>query len=235
MKKILTIAAILLAVPAAAHADFLAGFTGNTSPGVLSSTGGLDGTINFTVLDKLYDIRGDAWGSGFSGFNAAFRPGVDQNNRPSPALDVRAKYIYIYQVVNDGPTQTPIDLTAVRLYVDPSYITSWGTLSNLGFADIEGEVSATNVFGKPHDFANPAGMNTDVTDPKIISLVGSPDVPKNPDYVTLYRESVEAEWSTAINAGQRSSLFCFTSNLPPGPGAANIQNHCGHVGQPKCP
>jgi hypothetical protein len=108
---------------------------------------GLGGTVFFAVF-RLTRETGDVWGTGVKDFDTAFIPGVDYNDIDSPGLDTRAKYLYLYQVVNsrgldpispmifaanaDKGTQ-PIASTAVRLRVDPRYITSWGHFKSEGF------------------------------------------------------------------------------------------------------
>jgi uncharacterized protein (TIGR03382 family) len=107
---------------------------------------GLGGTVFFAVY-RLSSGEGDMWGTGVKDFDKTFVPGVDYNDAGSPSLDTRAKYLYLYQVVNSrgldpispgmfaANTQKgtePIASTAVRLRVDPRYITSWGHFKNTG-------------------------------------------------------------------------------------------------------
>jgi hypothetical protein len=101
---------------------------------------GIGGTIFFAVY-RLTNEEGDVWGTGVKDFDTAFVPGVDYNSADSPGLDTRAKYLYLYQVVNSRGLDPispivfaanqekgtdPIATAAVRLRVDPRYITSWG-------------------------------------------------------------------------------------------------------------
>jgi hypothetical protein len=106
---------------------------------------GIGGTVFFAF--RLTREEGDVWGTGAKGFDETFVPGVDFNNVESPLLDTRAKYLYLYQVVNsrgldpispvifavnkERSTQ-PIAAAAVRLRVDPRYITSWGAFKATG-------------------------------------------------------------------------------------------------------
>src|SRR3954453_1828345 len=92
---------VLVSIPVAAHADYLAGFTGNTSPGVLVKGTSLKGTVNFAVLDMYKGKRGDTWGTGYANMEDTFVPGEDAWGYSSPSIDGTARYLYIYQVVND--------------------------------------------------------------------------------------------------------------------------------------
>jgi hypothetical protein len=107
---------------------------------------GLGGTVFFAVY-RLTREQGDVWGTGVKDFDTTFVPGVDYNETGSPGLDTRARYLYLYQIVNSrgldpispaifaGNTEKgtrPIASAAVRLRVDPRYITSWGHFKSEG-------------------------------------------------------------------------------------------------------
>jgi hypothetical protein len=108
---------------------------------------GVGATVFFAVY-RLTNDDGDVWGTGVKDFDNTFVAGSDFNSADSPALDKRAKYLYLYQVVNsrgldpvspvafavnkDKGTE-PIATAAVRLRVDPRYITSWGHFKTTGF------------------------------------------------------------------------------------------------------
>jgi hypothetical protein len=119
------------------HVDFEPGYKG------------IGGTIYFMVL-KLHadeEHEGDNWGTGVRNFNSSFVQGLDVDQTFSPALDTRAKYLYLYQVVNDRGMEpleirpaanveigtVPVASTTLRLRIDPRYITSWGYFKNIGF------------------------------------------------------------------------------------------------------
>src|SRR5205085_5391366 len=88
--------------------------------------------------------------------------------------DTKAKYLYLYQVVNDrgldpleggvkpaaffveNPPQ-PVVSTSVRLMVDPRYITSWGYFEHASFASLVADRSLTA----------PAGFNADAKKSRI--------------------------------------------------------------------
>jgi hypothetical protein len=107
---------------------------------------GLGGTVYFMVL-QLTGKEGDAWGAGMDRFQNTFVPGIDFDQSHSPGLDTKAKYLYLYQVVNDRGMEpltirpaantevgvVPLASTTLRLRVDPRYITSWGHFKGVGF------------------------------------------------------------------------------------------------------
>jgi hypothetical protein len=129
---------------------------------------GLGGTVYFMVL-QLTGKEGDAWGAGFDRFNSAFVPGIDFDQSHSPGLDTRAKYLYLYQVVNDRGMEPlkirpalnaeigalPLASATLRLRVDPRYITSWGHFKGVGFAmnaadrTMTGETPPAGLGGEP--------------------------------------------------------------------------------------
>src|SRR5262249_47719607 len=102
--------------------------------------GAIGGTVYFTVLDRARyaparsrETAADAWGTGFKGFDKAFHKGLDAMGDASPELDTTARYLYLYQTVNDRKTKTPIRSTSVRLLVPPRRITSWGSFPDITF------------------------------------------------------------------------------------------------------
>jgi hypothetical protein len=118
------------------------------------------GTVYFTVLERADRARdrdrdrdgepgeeGDTWATGMGGFDGRFVPGRNFEGGVSPRLDTRARYIYLYQFVND-PGLDPYEIKpaaidkvraedvagfALKLLVDPRYITSWGHFQGSGF------------------------------------------------------------------------------------------------------
>ena len=94
-----------------------------------------------------------AWNTGLAHFDEAFVHGRNYKGKMSPQLASKAKYLYLYQVVNDrglDPSPTgikplpvfednppqPIATTTVRLLVDPRYITSWGHFDRASFSAV---------------------------------------------------------------------------------------------------
>jgi hypothetical protein len=141
----------LCLLPAASRASELADFTGFTRPGSPGDTvsgdkvvpaatdaesrrTALGGTVYFTVLERSGNASDDPWGTGLPDFVKSFRPGVDFSGKSSNALDTGAKYLYLYQVVNDRHTAVPIQSAAVKLLVELQDLSSWGAFEGVGFA-----------------------------------------------------------------------------------------------------
>lgn len=113
-----------------------------------------DGTlIGATVYFAVFKGTGadeDVFGAELAPFAEVFVEGRSFENTISPQFDRKAKYLYLYQVVNDRGLDpgkdgirpafdgdlatTPISSFALRLIVDPRYITSWGHFRNVSFA-----------------------------------------------------------------------------------------------------
>ncbi len=111
----------------------------------------IGGTVYFMVLERK-GTAGDVWGTGLANFDSRFLEGKSFTSSYSPALDTNARYLYLYQVVNDRgldprpgvilpaaardfPTEA-IGVAQVKLIVDPSYITSWGYFKNTAFTAV---------------------------------------------------------------------------------------------------
>ncbi|MGL4551119.1 MAG: hypothetical protein ACRC33_08025, partial [Gemmataceae bacterium] len=141
-------AALLLAALAgaatrqAAHAGPLPEFTGYSRIGyppdgvnkddpavgeALKSARPLGVTIYYMVLDQQAEgTRGtenDRWGTGVPNFDKSFVSGL---NNDRGALDPDARYLYLYQVVNDSGRESAVKTVSIRLVVEPRLITSWG-------------------------------------------------------------------------------------------------------------
>lgn len=273
------LAAVLLTLPASAQEGGLfAGFTRPGKPADDIVAGeirfasdneevrrtGIGGTIYYQVL-QLKGDENDPWGTGLKNFADSFKAGIDSNGVTSPPLDTQARYLYLYQVVNDRQTQTPISSVAVQLMVELKDITSWGSFTGLGFAvrGKEGDkeegkilpVSFTHIIstGKTDRAYKPKAPAISV--PQSFKLVQVPskrgekpaddkkngrivavhwdalDPAVNPDYVMLLgksdfdqRPSFRAIWrgDNLIKKEGRSTVFGFTSNLPPMLGTARL-------------
>jgi hypothetical protein len=264
---------LFLGVAAGSGAE-LPQFTGYTRPGNPSDTvvegrvvfavedpqvrkQALGGTVYYMVLERSGDSA-DPWGAGHKDMIKRFQPGVDFSGVSSPALDTSAKYLYLYQTVNDRHSATPISSTAVKLLVDLKDVTSWGHFASVGFATPSQlapgakektilPVSYSNVVAAaPGDRAYrvrapaisitpryqlvPVPTQRGERDP-----VGKGDGPaklvwdaldpaNNPDYVMLLSgsdfessPSFRAIWTgdNVLKKDVRSTVFGFTSNLPP--------------------
>jgi hypothetical protein len=122
-----------------ARADVVKRSTGYTRPGTNKATiraagaagtkkGTLGSTVYYMVLDRAEGTEGDTWGSGIKSFDSFFFPGRDCTDKK---LDTSARYLYLYQVVNDRPPDGgqfsgSVQSATVRLLVAPGRLTSWG-------------------------------------------------------------------------------------------------------------
>jgi hypothetical protein len=110
-------------------------------------------TVYFAVYERpSFDVEGDIYGTGITGFDTKFHEGRATNGLYSPAYDTKARYLYLYQVVNDrglDPSPTGISLamdkelltedimtTTVNLQVGPEALTSWGYFEDTGFVAV---------------------------------------------------------------------------------------------------
>lgn len=136
--------ALLLAVtPPPVRADGMPKFTGYTRPGNPTGREGgpearpvaddpndprtpMGGTVYFRVFDLSDGDPGDPWGTGYKDLERSFIPGAATRGRSSDKLDTNARYLYLYQVINDSGRPAQLKSTAIRLLVPPHLITSWG-------------------------------------------------------------------------------------------------------------
>ena len=108
----------------------------------------IGGTVYFAVF-RLNE-GDDEIEKSLASVPGAFVKGRNFENSYSPEFDRKAKYLYVYQIVNDrglDPTKDKVifaadaDLDvstitdfALRITVDPRYITSWGHFKDLSFS-----------------------------------------------------------------------------------------------------
>ena len=138
----------------------------------------MGGTVYFAVFKNTGLAEDDAFGTGMAKIDSKFKTGRSFKDSYSPRFDSKAKYLYLYQIVNDRgleakiapvkgekdkkgdpgisfPTYSPktkvpvtddIASFALKLMVDPRYITSWGHFTGAGFVanvvdiDINGKI-----------------------------------------------------------------------------------------------
>ncbi len=125
------------------RADVLEDFAGYTRPGWPPSGQELpsdvrpvdfpkDGSIGGSVYFKVFERGeveniGDPWNTGIKDVGHSFVAGKEPlGNTPSPRLDTSARYLYLYQTVNDSKRDSKVRMSTVRLLIEPEYITSWG-------------------------------------------------------------------------------------------------------------
>jgi hypothetical protein len=136
----------------------------------------IGGTVYFAVFEQLHlehtDTgveENDTYGVGISSWDKKFAPGRATNGSYSPAFDTKARYLYLYMVVNDrglNPLKTrikpaldkelpteDITTTTVGLHVDLKEFTSWGYWDNTAFSavvpnrNLEGDIRPTKLGG----------------------------------------------------------------------------------------
>ncbi len=132
----------------------------------------MGGTVSFAVFKNNSLVEGDTFSTGMPNIDNKFRTGRSFKDSYSPRYDTKAKYLYLYQIVNDrgldgkaaqakgepavgyafGNPKAKVPVTddiasfALKLLVDPRYITSWGHFHDAGFAanivdvDLNGKV-----------------------------------------------------------------------------------------------
>ncbi len=164
---------VLALVPAPVQAEGLGKFTGYTRPG--EPTGRERGpgpapvaldpndphtpmgaTVYFRVFELTEDGT-DPWGTGIKNIEQEFIPGQASRGRGSDKLDTNARYLYLYQVINDSGRPGQIKSTAIRLLVPPHLITSWGHFA-LRQAGATRGVGFSMTFEVP-EAKNPEGRN----------------------------------------------------------------------------
>ncbi len=136
----------------------------------------LGATVYFAVYERSGLGESDTWGAGLASFDGRFVEGQNFQGGYSPRLDTKAKYLYVYQIVNDrtleprknktalavdGGEKTPsaedISTFYLKLLVDPRYITSWGHFRGAGFT---AEVANRDQTGEIKAMAD--GVTTDI-------------------------------------------------------------------------
>jgi hypothetical protein len=193
---VVAVAAAMVGTPA--RAAYLASFSGNTQPYHNNVQGpGVGGTVNFAVYDTTGGSAGDTWGTGVANFNSLFTAAAG-----SGALDTTAKYLYVYQTVNNGPSAGSFPISVNAVLVNPALVTSYGTFTGSSF-------SAT-VLGSPAGFGNPAADTTGAT-PGITTGQSGLNAPT----VGLRTTSLVAIFSPEIAANSKSNLWAYTSNAAP--------------------
>jgi hypothetical protein len=176
----------------------------------------IDGTLNVAVFKRQSDT-GDIWGTGVSSLaGSEFTPGVSPG-AGSPTLDTHARYLYVYQLVNDGGANQTIG--SIGLTVKDA--TSWGSFSSLGLADDQGAVSASNPLGSNggafDNTLRPGGSSAVSVMPSVPPGAAVNQVELKPDGAGPGFDSFRAVWSIngGVDLGESSALFAFTSNSAP--------------------
>ncbi len=202
-------AVVLCFSPIVAEAAFLQSYSGNTNAG--SSPLVLDATVNFAVLDRTANGNpDDPFGIGSTAFYNTFVPGAKSENE----FDGSARYLYLYQVANNGDNNEEVSTVTVRLRdaAARESITSWGYFGGYGLQDDGGLVSYTNDFGTSGEWGAPAAANTGVTSPAVGTINDGVDPDPVRAGATGFRASFVDE---LVTDDRRSVIFGFTSNNAP--------------------
>jgi hypothetical protein len=125
--------------PCLAQAGEMPKFTGYTRPGIPTAPPGpiqvagdkeadnpIGATVYFKVFERSDGDDSDPWGAGYKDLDSAFVHGPASRGRNAEKLDTTARYLYLYQVINDSYRPAQVKSVAVRLLVPPHLITSWG-------------------------------------------------------------------------------------------------------------
>jgi hypothetical protein len=228
----------LLATASAGRAEFLTDLTGNTQT---TNGSGLDGTYNFAVLDqKTGGVKGNEWGAVVNpaATDPAHRydPVFDKRfiqGSGSGALDTTARYLYLFQIVNNGTGTDGIN--SVALSVDPSLITSFGYFGKpgeggVGGNDNLGAVNSNNDLGQDGSHFN-GKANAGVSRPAIVALNDGSSVAPQDVTVSLTNGQLVVTFPTSgLAQGNRSVLIGFTSNDSPGIAPQNVFRFDGSSG-----
>lgn len=183
-------AVILAAAPVLASP--IAAFSGNTQPYNGSTATG--GTVNFAAY--THDgVAGDVFKTGVANFDALLTGG-------SGALDTSAAYLYLFQSVNNAPGGQTYDTESEGLASGTTAATSYGYVPGASFSQA--------VLGTAAGFGDPSGASTGAS-PSILTGVAGLNAP-----VLMVRGSTSVqEYFAGIAAGQGSTIWGYTSNLPP--------------------
>ncbi len=98
--------------------------------GVVESGAGV--TVYYAVYDRFHGTVMDPWNTGLKNLTETFVPGKGAGPAVvSRGLDTEARYLYVYQIVNDSKRQAQVREANFRLLVEPEFITSWGHFAQL--------------------------------------------------------------------------------------------------------
>jgi len=239
--SLLAIISLTIALsPAPVQADFMQGYSGNTRAKGDAGTG-IDGTFSFAVIDDT----GVRWQDAVGGFT--FVPASDYRG----TLDTKARYLYLYQAVNDGTNTTTIDDVTINLgHSQYGDITSWGYFmagnNGVSLRDSQGRVGDLLAAGNPQlnafgDTDN-ASYGLGVAPANLGYAPGSAGFDSSltdlaaPFMVRLSQQSttvaLKAYFDSIVNQPDldfRSTIFGFTSNVAPGFDTVNFQDGGGQA------
>jgi hypothetical protein len=82
-------------------------------------------TVYFSVFRNVGEIAGDTFGTGLANFDSKFEAGRSFKDSMSPRFDRKAKYLYLYQIVNDrnlDPRLTQVKGVQGGAVVNPLFV-----------------------------------------------------------------------------------------------------------------
>jgi len=143
---------ILVFAVQSSEAGPLPDFTGYTRVGFPPSEGRVDArfapaaremkaigvTVYYMVLDqrdaktRARSVAGDIYGTGVADFDRSFVAGRDSDRTK---LDTDARYLYLYQVINDSGREAAVRSASVRIIIELEKITSWGHFAEKRIGD----------------------------------------------------------------------------------------------------
>jgi len=131
--KPLAIVAAVLVAPATGRADWMTEFSGNSQ--VNAPQQAADGVINFAVYKNTTGDWLSALGVTATQLGAPGDPSV------KGAIDTKATYVYMYQIVNTKITDSDVPanaLVALNVAVDKANVTGYGSLNGKVFKESDG-------------------------------------------------------------------------------------------------
>jgi MYXO-CTERM domain-containing protein len=219
------------------RAEFLSDFTGNT---LMADQATAKGVVSFSVFHNA----GDNWVTaintalGLTGSNALSASTLTGGGNP---LDLKAKYVYLYQVVNtvSGTSGTPIE--TLRLQVNRNLqLSSAGYFAGKVFVDGGGKVGARGVNGNLSDrglgqdpiIADvldgiPSYRNQTLDSIKTLQATGQPAA-IDPTAVDLFPVNMNLQYVTFTMPGllnqASSSIFFITADQAPTYAQGDMEN-----------
>lgn len=212
--------AVWAVAPGVGKAGFILGGNSNADK---SGVNNQDGTMNFAVYQR----------DNTDPYNPATNPnpyGIDNGDDflgvfvpgsvgPAPAAAFEQEYLYLYSLVNNGQYIQPINQYTISLFGGVVTVLDWGHFPGYVFQDDSGEVTVSNDFGEDAQvFQNPGLAMTGVTSPGVTTVgdaVPPTAVQLRPALAEqLLRVRFDSD-AGELADGNRSSVFGFTSYLPP--------------------
>jgi hypothetical protein len=203
VRNVLLAASLLAIFVGVSQAAFILSYTGNTFP---TNAGGVDGHINFAVLNRTGGVAGDEWGTGIANFDTLFAAGTG-----SAALDTNASYLYLFQTVNDGSNALEISQSTVA--VPNALVTSHGTFGTLGFKYNGVNVGPGVSLGTSAAAGDISPASLVGAFPSAIAVVGGVITPNT--QVSGGGSQVATFLFPNLTSGGVSSLWGYTTNSAP--------------------